>query len=326
MPEDKPVPGDADRDGDVDLTDLGKLSSNYGKKTGASWEQGDFDGDGDVDLADLSILASNYNKPQPNIPKETVRQNTTNIIDKLIVGKNASHKLIYEVQDHAKKIYKRNKSCWAASLNKTCISPYNSKYGFGGGGVLISPRHILYTEHYAIWPPCDIRFITENDEVIDATQINSWRVGFSDFRIGYFANDVPTSIKHAKILPADCEKYIDKLASGFPVLVTDQEEKALISNIRALRGPYDKSTTMIQPFGPRMPFYEDVVNLDSGNPVLSYIDYDPVVVTLLRSANGGPGKGLAVHLHVDEINAVMAASGSPYRCEIINLSKFIAVA
>lgn len=52
--------GDADLDGDVDLSDLGTLATYYGETSGVLWTQGDFDGDGDVDLSDLSVLAANY--------------------------------------------------------------------------------------------------------------------------------------------------------------------------------------------------------------------------------------------------------------------------
>jgi T5SS/PEP-CTERM-associated repeat protein len=53
-------PGDADLDGDVDLSDLSSLASHYGALQDVDWLSGDFDHDGDVDLNDLSTLASNY--------------------------------------------------------------------------------------------------------------------------------------------------------------------------------------------------------------------------------------------------------------------------
>jgi hypothetical protein len=52
-------PGDANKDGMVDVGDLGILAANYGG-TGKAWEQGDFNGDTLVDVGDLGILAANY--------------------------------------------------------------------------------------------------------------------------------------------------------------------------------------------------------------------------------------------------------------------------
>lgn len=54
------IPGDTDRDCDVDLSDLAQLLGHYGTMSGATWEMGDFDGDGDVDLDDLAALLANY--------------------------------------------------------------------------------------------------------------------------------------------------------------------------------------------------------------------------------------------------------------------------
>jgi len=56
------IPGDTNKDRDVDLADLGTFAGYYGMTTGAVWSMGDFDGDGDVDLADLGLLAGNYNR------------------------------------------------------------------------------------------------------------------------------------------------------------------------------------------------------------------------------------------------------------------------
>lgn len=55
-----PAPGDLDRDGDVDLSDLAQLLANYDVTSGATYTDGDLDGDGDVDLADLAALLSVY--------------------------------------------------------------------------------------------------------------------------------------------------------------------------------------------------------------------------------------------------------------------------
>lgn len=64
LPESGVTPGDADLDGDVDLSDLGILATNYGQGQSMTWLKGDFDRDGDVDLSDLGTLATNYGAGQ----------------------------------------------------------------------------------------------------------------------------------------------------------------------------------------------------------------------------------------------------------------------
>lgn len=54
-----PLPGDANKDGVVDLLDLDILGTNFGSSP-AGFMDGDFNGDGTVDLLDLDILGSNF--------------------------------------------------------------------------------------------------------------------------------------------------------------------------------------------------------------------------------------------------------------------------
>jgi hypothetical protein len=55
-----PLPGDANRDGRVDLTDFGRLKQFFGFAFGP--QRGDFDGDGKVDLNDFGILKTNFGR------------------------------------------------------------------------------------------------------------------------------------------------------------------------------------------------------------------------------------------------------------------------
>jgi hypothetical protein len=50
--------GDTNLDGQVDITDLGNLATNW--QTAAPWTGGDFDYSGFVDISDLGILATNW--------------------------------------------------------------------------------------------------------------------------------------------------------------------------------------------------------------------------------------------------------------------------
>lgn len=54
------ISGDANKDGLVNVGDLGILSTYYGMESDATWEMGDFNGDGKVDVGDLGILSTYY--------------------------------------------------------------------------------------------------------------------------------------------------------------------------------------------------------------------------------------------------------------------------
>jgi hypothetical protein len=60
------IPGDANKDGSVDVGDLGILAANYGGSN-KSWGQGDFNGDKLVDVGDLGILAAHYGQGTTNL-------------------------------------------------------------------------------------------------------------------------------------------------------------------------------------------------------------------------------------------------------------------
>ena len=57
------LPGDADGDTDVDITDINILATNFGADP-AEWTQGNFD-DTDVDITDIGILAANFGDYDP---------------------------------------------------------------------------------------------------------------------------------------------------------------------------------------------------------------------------------------------------------------------
>ena len=67
---------DIDKDGDVDLTDLGVLAGDYGRTDCSSSNNycngADIDKDGDVDLTDLGIISGQSDNDEYNAPVQTV--------------------------------------------------------------------------------------------------------------------------------------------------------------------------------------------------------------------------------------------------------------
>jgi len=83
------IPGDVNRDGVVDRSDLAIVSENFGTSSGATWEDGDMDGDGDVDLSDLAIVKRNFGKTGPtSIPGDINRDGVVDRSDLAIVSEN----------------------------------------------------------------------------------------------------------------------------------------------------------------------------------------------------------------------------------------------
>ncbi|MBN2296567.1 MAG: PEP-CTERM sorting domain-containing protein [Pirellulales bacterium] len=64
------IPGDANRDGSVDVSDLGILAANYNIGGGLGWSNADFTADGHVDVSDLGVLALHYGEgPTAQVPE-----------------------------------------------------------------------------------------------------------------------------------------------------------------------------------------------------------------------------------------------------------------
>ena len=59
------LPGDANQDGVVDVSDLGTIGVQW-QQTGQGWTQGDFNGDGQVDVTDLGVVGANWQKTLPS--------------------------------------------------------------------------------------------------------------------------------------------------------------------------------------------------------------------------------------------------------------------
>ncbi len=56
------LPGDANQDNTVDVTDLGILATYYDTGSDLSLAEGDFNNDSLVNVSDLGILATNYGR------------------------------------------------------------------------------------------------------------------------------------------------------------------------------------------------------------------------------------------------------------------------
>ncbi|XP_048254941.1 uncharacterized protein LOC124112850 [Haliotis rufescens] len=237
-------------------------------------------------------------------------------------------KKVYTKQDHAHKVYIRNKDCWAYGLDLTSISPWNSHMANRNAGTLVSPRHALWSRLHSIKVNSTLRFVDQNNNVVERRVIKSKTVsgpnvhGISghDIVVGELDRDVPNTISFSKVMPRNLTKFFVPYNIHIPAMSTDQEEKALVDDFyfysstnARLRAPLRTSI--------RHDFYEYKVTTDSGNPTFFVIDNQ--LVLLFVFTIGGAGGGTSINHYFDQINEIMVKEGGGYELTEMDLSEFL---
>jgi hypothetical protein len=253
----------------------------------------------------------------------------TEAVDSRLAGKSPSTALqIFTTQDHAGGVYVRNAACWAADLDLTCISPWNSVDGPRRAGTLISLRHVLFAAHYPAVKGMTMRFVAPDNAVVTRTVSEvlthpSYIPYFPDIQIGLLDSDVPADIGFARVLPPTWEVNLParSIARSLPCLCLDQEEKALVSDLASIFSDYSVFTAPFRINSEiREGFHESKVGGDSGNPAFIILGGQLVLLTVWTY--GGAGRGTSISPQIAAINAMMTALGGGYQLTEVDLSGF----
>lgn len=244
-------------------------------------------------------------------------------LDSRLSGLNPiSSKPIFTTQNHSSPLYIRNSGCWASDIDLTCISPWNSTGITHMAGTLISPRHIIFADHFSINNGATIRFVDNNNNIITRTLINrlrhpSWTLYRPDIIIGVLDSDVPDTIGFAKILPPNWHSYLPNLSLMYrlPCLSLDQEKKALVYELYTLSDIFGYFVSPTN--STRSSFYEKIVLYDSGCPSFLIINDELVIITIWLGSTSGPN----IAYYKNDINSLMNTHGG-YSLTEIDLSNF----
>ena len=242
--------------------------------------------DRDETTNNLAIRANMANQAEAPVFGEVdyFKRIMTDCIDNKILGADpATQKELYLTQNHSSSTYVRNADFWLkdtinVSANNsrlqalTCISPYNSDGSNKKAGVAITPRHIICATHYKIAVGSTIRFITNQNSVVDRTVVGTVSIGSSDIEIQILDSDLPSSITPCKVLPSNYASYLPTDLALMPFLALDQEEKGLVGEIRTVFPDTKTVNWLSQPnnqasTAQRRAFGEEVALFDSGNPM-----------------------------------------------------------
>lgn len=196
----------------------------------------------------------------------------------------AVSKTIYAVRDDFAPRYVRDSACWAASLDLTPLSVWNSASGHQRGGILISPRHVVSAAHFPLEVGVTLRWVTRRNEVIERHITAAQKVGNSDITVSLLDEAVPSTISVARLLPAD---YAGRIAlSGLPLVLTDQEKKIFVANFASTAAGLVRIVAPTN--GPRAAYFEDWIGGDSGSAALLFLYGQPVLVTIASDPLVGP--------------------------------------
>lgn len=231
-------------------------------------------------------------------------------IDSRLFGKsNASGiKLIYSTRVDGSSTYVRNTGCWAYGLDLTPIAVYNSDGVNEKGGVLISPRDIVFANHFQISSGATIRFVDRNNNVVSRTLSSHTNLLGTDVQVGRLDSDVPSSISHCRLLDTGWMNIIN--GTGIPLLAIDKEQNALVYEIKNnVQG--NILTLGSGLYGNRSGFYEVAVGGDSGGGLFAVIGNSLFLVSTFLTTSTGPNY-LARHIQTG-VNTILTGVGSAYR-------------
>ncbi len=266
-------------------------------------------------------------------PAETnLSAHVTAQIDDRIAGLSANDttKKIFTTQNFADQVYVRNPNVWTSRgtpIDLTGLSPWNATGKHRMAGVLISPRHIAFAAHYQIGNGVEVVFVDNGNNVVTRTLTAKRTVSSTDIAIGVLNEDVPASITHYPIISqSQFDDHLQPLT--VPMLVLDQEEKALIKDIthrtyymtpdHPILGHKAASASADPKSLQRSLFDETLIGGDSGNPGFIIIDGKPALMITHHTSMTGPSYP---HL-LDRVNEAMTTLGGGHQAASYDLSCF----
>lgn len=251
-------------------------------------------------------------------------------IDNAIAGltANSSTKQIFSSKSPSATTpaFTRSTTCWARNIDTSPQSIWNNHTagtaplnagGYGGSGTLISPRHIVYANHFQFANGTTLVFVDMNNNCYTRTLSSSAQVGSTDIRIGLLDSDI-TNVSFAKILDMNIASQTNANLR-LPAFFMDQDRNALVGEFY-----FDGNVggTCISPTdsAQRTAFYEVPVGGDSGNPVC--LVYENKIILTFTFFTTTASESLSYY--ISNINSAMTTLGGGYTATTFAFNDLVA--
>lgn len=222
-----------------------------------------------------------------------------------------------------------NPDCWAAGVDLSCESPWNSESGNRKSGTLVSPVHLLLAKHHRPPPAGTAFWFRGTNGTVHVRRLAATNavasVPDTDLVVALLDEPLPPEVAPAKILPPDWRDHLGT-GEGLPAVSLDQEGKILVSEIADLASPEEGGVPSLAasrvPLAPaREAFYETLVAGDSSNPKFLLLGNRPVLLSVHWTEDHA---GASIRQYADLVDAAMAelAPDAGYRLECVDLGRF----
>lgn len=224
---------------------------------------------------------------------------------------------VFSLKDNTTPAYTRNSNCWI-NADLTCWPVWNSQHGNRFSGCLISPRHIVLAKHCGVVNGTTMRFVSQNNTIVERTVSNRIDVGTYDLQIAALNSDVPESISFAKVFPADWSDVftfadIPLIGGNRLTEIVVRSAASFFSNVNSRGVIHSVSNNSL-----RLAYTKNFVSGDSGSPVFCLVDNQPVLIGTHFFAGGCP----FVSAYISEVNAAMTTLGGGYQLTTVDLSDY----
>lgn len=220
--------------------------------------------------------------------------------------------------------WSRNASVWTNRgdfpLDLTGVSPWNSYSGYTRVGTLISPKHIVFANHFPIPVDTTLVFVDATGTIVSRTMQARLHISNTDIQIGLLNEAVPSTIAFYPILSSAQVNHYFSATAGMPIFALDQEGKVIVRNVFLIGNEQLKRTLhSLAPSLPRSIFTEEFVGGDSGNPGFLVVG-DQLILNFTHT---GPSHGIAHGHFINQINSAIEFLGSSgYEVSTFDLSCF----
>jgi hypothetical protein len=210
----------------------------------------------------------------------------------------------------------RNQNVWTEDIDLTGIAFWNSRANnVHRGGTLVSPRHILTVSHYRLLTGDKVRWIKQDNTVVERTIVSTSYILEWDRGVCLLDSDVPNDIKFYKVLPANWRNYLSIRSDAYLPTIHANKSRKIFHRHRTL--PWQPNVAILaHTLAPDKS--QNVISGDSGQPFFHIINGELVLLAL----NTSPSSGSNISDLISEYNAMMTSLGGGYTLTTIDLSGF----